>query len=303
MLEPDRQHDRQRDAVVPIRVGVAGFDYKDWYGTVYPLKPRGFDPLRYLAAFVDVLEINSSFYGPPLETTSTKWMQRIDDVRDFRFTAKLWRRFTHERKEPWTRAEADQVRAGFGPMMEAGRLDAVLLQFPWSFKNVEASREWVADVAHEFRELPLVIEVRHESWNDPSFYRWLNDVGIGFTNIDQPLFSRSIKPSGRATSHHGYIRVHGRNYMDWFRKNAGRDARYNYLYKPADLKKWVERTEAVAEQPTTSDVAVIFNNHYRGQAVTNALQFKSIGLGEKVPAPAMLVETYPKELKKYAFPV
>ena len=286
---------------VPIRVGVAGFDYKDWYGTVYPAsKPKGFDPIRYLARFIDVIEINTSFYGPPSATTAERWVDRVADIPDFNFTAKLWQRFTHERKTPWTRAEADQVRAGFDPIMDAGRLDAVLLQFPWSFKNTEASREWIGDVIQEFAGYPLVAEVRHETWNDPDFYQWLLENGVGFVNIDQPLFSKSIKPSERSTSHHGYVRVHGRNYQDWFRKDAGRDARYNYLYKPADLTKWVARTEAVAEHPETSEVSVIFNNHYRGQAVTNALQFKSIGLGEKVPAPSILMESYPSQLRKFA---
>ena len=63
------------------------------------------------------------------------------------------------------------------------------------------------------------------------------------------------------------------------------------------------RTEAVAEQEGTDEVSVVFNNHYRGQAVANALQFKSIALKEKVPAPAVLMENYPAELRKYARPV
>ena len=291
------------NSIVPIRVGVAGFDYKDWRGTVYPAKwPRGFDPLRYLADYIDVMEINSSFYGPPTESTTRKWLARVRDVPDFHFTAKLWKRFTHERKEPWTRDEADLVHAGLAPMMEHGKLDALLLQFPWSFKNNEASMEWLGDIVNEFSEFPLVVEVRHETWNNPSFYQWLTDNGAGFVNIDQPLFSKSIKPSATTTAHHGYVRVHGRNYKDWFRKDAGRDARYNYLYEPKELKKWVKRTEDVAEQPATSEVSVVFNNHYKGQAVTNAIQFKSIAMKEKVPAPVQLMETFREALARYAVP-
>jgi uncharacterized protein YecE (DUF72 family) len=290
--------------IVPIRIGVAGCDYRDWYGTVYPIdKPsKKFDALRFLASYVDVMEINSSFYGPPTKQTTTGWIERVADVPDFHFTAKLWKRFTHERKATWTRKEARQVHDGLTPMLNAGKLDAVLLQFPWSFKRDDANREWLEDAAQEFKEYPLVVEVRHESWNNPDFYTWLNERGIGFVNIDQPLFSKSIKPGDHATSNHGYIRVHGRNYQDWFRKDAGRDARYNYLYEPADLRKWVKRTAAVAEQTDVEEVSVIFNNHYKGKAVTNALQFKSIALKEKVAAPKTLMEEYPDALKRYAKP-
>ena len=198
----------------PIHVGVAGWDYADWNGVVYPKpKPRGFDPVRYLAGYLDLIEINSTFYRPPRSEVAKKWAARVRDLDHFRYTAKLWRRFTHERDEAWTLGEVRSVRDGFDPLHEAGKLGAVLIQFPWSFKNDEASREWLADLVKAFRKYPLVVEVRHESWNEPEFYAWLGERGVGFVNIDQPLFSRSIKPSARSTSRVGYMRVHGRNYQ------------------------------------------------------------------------------------------
>lgn len=208
--------------VSPIRVGVAGWDYRDWKGVVYPKpRPRGFDPIRYLAAYLDLIEINSTFYRPPRPEVAARWAEWVEGLDDFRFTAKLWRRFTHERKKAWTIAEVRKLRDGFDPLYEAGRLEAVLIQFPWSFKNVEASREWLSDLVGAFRKYPLVVEVRHESWNQAEFYAWLGERGVGFVNIDQPLFSKSIRPSARSTSRMGYIRVHGRNYQDWWRKDAG----------------------------------------------------------------------------------
>src|SRR5512146_2162201 len=149
-----------------VRVGVAGWDYPDWAGVVYPGEAtRDFDRMRYLAGFVDLIEINSSFYGPPRARTAENWLKRVGDLRDFRFTAKLWRRFTHERAEAWTSGDVADVRAGFDPLAEAGRLDAVLVQFPMSFKNGEAEREWLADLVRTFHQYPLVVEVRHASWN------------------------------------------------------------------------------------------------------------------------------------------
>ena len=103
---------------------------------------------------------------------------------------------------------------------EAGRLGAVLVQFPWSFRNEPASRDLVDALVTAFEGFPLVLEVRHASWNEPSYYAELVERGLGFVNIDQPLFKNSIAPSARATSPVGYVRVHGRNYREWFRRKG-----------------------------------------------------------------------------------
>ena len=286
-----------------IRYGPAGFQYKDWEGIVYPApKPKKFDPLAYLAHYFDTVEINSTFYGPARPKTVDSWLRRVEHNPDFRFTAKLYQRFTHHRKTAWTRAEVADVRAGMDPLHEDGRLGALLLQFPWSFRRTEENREWLADVVKTFREYPLVLEVRHATWNVPAFFEELAERGIGFVNIDQPLFKNSIKPSAVATSHVGYVRVHGRNYKDWFRENAGRDARYDYLYPPDELKPWAERTKELAEEPATEDVFVVTNNHYRGKAVANALMLQSMVEGKKQPAPPSLLAEYGDALKAYATP-
>lgn len=279
----------------PIRVGTAGWDYDDWKGVVYPKpRPRGFDPLRFLAGYLDLIEINSTFYRPPSADVARKWVARVTDCADFRFTAKLWRRFTHQRREAWTTAEVEEARRGLDVLHDSGRLDAVLVQFPWSFRNDEANRAWLDDLASTFPDYRLVIEVRHESWNVPAFYAWLAESGIGFVNVDQPLFRSSIKPSARVTAATAYIRVHGRNYSDWFRKDAGRDARYDYLYERDELKPWVRRAQDVAQHVTSASVDVVFNNHYKGKAVVNALQFRSLLEGRRQDAPAPLLETYPE---------
>ena len=284
--------------VAPIRVGVAGWDYRDWKGPFYPARsPKGFDPLGFTARYVDLIEINSTFYRPPEPDWARRWRDRARAgaaSHSFRFTVKLWQRFTHQRKEAWTRDELKQFRDGVAPLHRSKMLGALLAQFPWSFRNSDENREWLEDVHRAFASYPLVVEVRHESWNVPEFYEWLTEQGIGFVNVDQPLFSKSIKPSARSTSHVGYVRVHGRNYRDWFRKAAGRDERYDYLYTPAELEPWVERTQAVAAQPGTEEVDVVFNNHYKAQAVVNALQFESMP-DRDVQAPERLFDPYGAE--------
>jgi uncharacterized protein YecE (DUF72 family) len=284
-----------------IRVGPAGWSYKDWDGIVYPRpKPRGFDPLAYLAGYFDTIEINSTYYRPASAETAASWAGRVARNRRFRFAVKLWARFTHERDTAFTRTDVRAVSEALDPLAQAHRLGAVLMQFPWSFRRTDENRAWLDDVTRAFRAFPLVLEVRHESWNVPEFYEELVERDIGFVNIDQPLFRHSIKPSARATGRVGYVRVHGRNYGDWFRKNAGVDARYDYLYKPEELQPWAARTVEVAK--STRETFAITNNHYRGQAVVNGLQLKAMLDDREVRAPPPLVETYSEELASYAAP-
>lgn len=273
--------------------------YKDWEGVVYPSpKPKGFDPLAYIARYFSTIEINSTYYGSPLPATADKWVARVEPFPNFRFTAKLWKRFTHERKTAWTRAEVKEACVPMDRLLRAGKLGALLMQFPWSFRRTDENREWLDDLARTFRRFPLVLEVRHESWNTPEFFAELAERGIGFVNIDQPLFKKSIKPSATVTSPVGYIRVHGRNYKDWFRKNAGVEARYDYLYSRKELEPWVERAKEVAAN--SEDAYVVTNNHYKGKAVANAAMLKA--LVEKKPAavPPTLMKAYPKALRGLA---
>lgn len=283
-----------------IRVGPAGWSYDDWKGVVYPKPaPKKFDPLGYLAHFFDALEVNSTFYRSQPAKVTRSWASRVAHNPEFRFTAKLHRRFTHERDSAWTKDEVKEAREGLDALMDEDRLGAVLIQFPWSFKRGETEQEWLRDLLETFRGLPLVVEVRHESWNTADFFAELEDRGVGFVNVDQPLFRNSIKPSARTTSHVGYIRVHGRNWKDWFRKNAGRDARYDYLYTPKELKPWAERALELAADEKTREVYVVTNNHFRGQAVANGLQLRAMVEAHPVLVPPPLVEAFPDALRPF----
>jgi len=285
-----------------IRVGVAGWDYDDWWGPVYPGAARkGFDALAYLAGYFDAVEVNSSFYRPLPAKVARSWAKRVGHLPDFRFTAKAWRRFTHDR-EAFSAEEARLAREAPDALAEEGRLGAVLLQFPWSFKRDEASREWLRDVASAFAGLPLVLEVRHASWNVAETYRELSEQGVGFVNVDQPLFRNSLRPSALATASVGYVRIHGRNYHDWFRSDAGRDERYDYLYSAGELEPWSERARAIAQLPGVRDVYVITNNHFGGQEVANAAMLRAMLEGKKARVPPPLFERFRAELSEWAEP-
>ena len=275
-----------------IRIGPAGWSYKDWEGMVYPQKPgKAFDPLEYLARFFNTIEINSSFYRPPLPSTTKSWASRVAGNKEFSFTAKLYRVFTHERGKATKQDEKD-FRKGMDVLVKAGKLGSLLLQFPWSFKNNADERIYLAKLIERFSAYPLVLEVRHTSWNNEEVYEWLEERGVGVCNIDQPVFKKSIRPAALATSPVGYVRLHGRNYQNWFREKAPRDERYNYLYSLDELDPWLVRIKQVAKN--TRETYVITNNHFRGQAVVNAVEIKAALEEKPVPAPQPLFEHYPR---------
>jgi len=283
-----------------IYIGAAGWSYPDWEGVVYPSpRPRGKTELAYLANFLDAVEVNTSFYRPPAAAMAERWVKQVAEKPGFLFTAKLWQRFTHERERGWTAAEVEQFKSGIRPLREANRFGALLMQFPWSFRADGANRDWLSRLAEVFGEFPCVLEVRHASWDSPESREFLRRAGLNFCNIDQPPSRSSIGPTSVATGPVAYYRFHGRNAQAWFARDAGRDERYNYLYSDDELAPWAEKIAAMAAE--VQRLFVMNNNHYRGQAVVNALQLKSSLSGKKVRVPELLAEQYPA-LKEIAAP-
>jgi uncharacterized protein YecE (DUF72 family) len=281
-----------------ILIGPAGWSYTDWEGIVYPRhKPRGFHEAAYLAQFLDTIEINTSFYSPPRPQVVKTWVARIAFNPNFKFTAKLWKRFTHERNA--NLQDEKMFKQGLAPLVTEGRLGALLLQFPWSFKNTPENHEYLSGLIMQFMEYPLVLEVRHSSWNEPEVFEWLAGLGVGFCNIDQPVIGCSIAPSARATAPVGYVRLHGRNYEQWFTSNDHAELRYNYLYTQDELKPWAARIQSIAQRAEVT--FVITNNHFQGKAIANALQLISLLRNQPVRVPETLKEFYP-ELEKISAP-
>ena len=282
-------------------IGPAGWSYQDWRGIVYPSGAgRRFDPLAYLSGFFDVVEINSSFYRPPPGQWTRSWARRVEENPRFRFTAKLWRRFTHERETAPSADDIRQVREGLDALAEEERLLAVLIQFPWSFRNEPEARKWLTNVVETFGDYPLVVEVRHKSWDDPEALDWLRERKVGLAAIDQPLHEGSLGPVVRRTGPVAYFRFHGRNYESWFAEGRPSHERYDYLYDREELDPWVEEIRAALADPQLAAVIAITNNHYRGQGAVNALQLKAWVSGSRVPVPEPLREAYAEALVEVA---
>jgi uncharacterized protein YecE (DUF72 family) len=334
--------ERNVSSVCDIRVGPAGWSYPDWSGYVYPSpRPKGFHEATYLAEFFDTIEINSSFYSPLQPGHAHQWLERVAANPRFLFTAKMWQKFTHETifdaqsgTPPPIRSSSSKlsrmasgstgapaadderaVRAGFDVLRNAGKLGAVLLQFPFSFHRTSETQAYLAAILKRFADYPLAVEVRHDSWDDPEILALLGEHHTAFCNIDQPIIGNSLlpretqSPQQSATRSHpqkeglaapiGYIRFHGRRYDTWFSDDPTipRHERYNYLYSTEELAPWAGRIRTASAQ--TRMVFAITNNHYLGKGIVNALQLISMLKGVKVNVPEPLRQHYP-ELEKIA---
>jgi uncharacterized protein YecE (DUF72 family) len=274
-----------------VYVGPAGWSYDDWNGIVYPEpKPKGFRAPQYLAQYFNTIELNTTFYRPCNPGYCRRWVKDVEEHPGFLYTAKLWQRFTHEREEPWLRKEVQVFRDGIAPLVEAERLGALLMQFPWSFRYNRSSEEYLRTLVDEFRDLPLVLEVRSRGWIQDRALEFIGSLGVGFCNVDQPQFRSNIPLTSYALGSPGYLRLHGRNAEAWFDREAGRDERYDYLYTDPELDEIQSALEDIAER--VERMFVIANNHYRGQAVAAGLSVVRRLTGEDPGAPGRVGELY-----------
>ena len=303
--------DREPSGTTSIRIGTAGWSYKDWEGIFYPpgMQRRKVHPLEYLARFFDTAEINTSFYGPLKPELGKLWSKRVAAINPkFLFTAKLYKAFTHSPiavMEPTSAAtirptDEDEVktREGLDSLANEGKLGALLIQFPVSFKNTSLNREYLERLLRQFIEYPRVVEVRDSSWDNAETLAEFARQNVAFCNIDQPVMGKSLAPTEHVTAPIAYVRLHGRNYDQWF-DSDNRNDRYNYLYKERELEGWKERIKNVAHKAQTT--YVITNNHFESKAGVNAIELKSMISGKRVPAPPTLIRKYP-ELRKFADP-
>ncbi len=284
-----------------IYVGTAGWSYKDWDGIVYPAQiKKSQHPVEYMARYLDVLEINTSFYGHIKPEWGKLWCKMARGVNPgFQFTAKLNRAFTHSPVAVVESTSAETIRAtpedeqmakdGLESIAMEGMLGAVLVQFPISYKNTYANREYVDTVIEKFKAFPLAIEVRHNSWTNEGTLRYFAKKQVAFCNIDQPEIGNAVLPSEHVTAAVGYVRLHGRNYEQWFDSDSRND-RYNYLYTDPELRSWKTRIDVIAQK--AQKTFVIANNHFEGKAAVNALQLKHLLTGRSVHVPDILVERY-----------
>jgi uncharacterized protein YecE (DUF72 family) len=280
--------------------GTAGWSFDDWTGPFYPPSAAK-KPLAWYSDWFDCAEVNATFYRPPEPRLAAGWVKQVEGKR-FVFPVKVSQELTHDPKarvaragaasvEEWGRAEARSFLAGVAPLEAAKRLGPLLLQFPWSFRNSAAARDRIARLAEWFEGKPLVVELRHASWDRDEARGWLRELGLGWVNVDQPALKDCIGPGEHATSDVAYVRLHGRRKDVWFSRDIEPHERYDYLYTKEELEPWAERVKRMMARAKT--LYVIGNNHYRGKAPANTLQLKAMVSGKKVAVPETLLAAYP----------
>jgi len=254
--------------------------------------------LEYLSRYFDAVEINTSFYQPIRPEIARLWLSKVSQNPRFAFTAKLQRRFTHDRV--LESAEVAAFKEGLHPILKAGRLGCVLMQFPWTFRYTEENREYFIRLRRAFHEFQLVAEMRHSSWMYEEALGTLIDYRVGFCNIDQAEYTKAMPPTGFLTSPTGYVRLHGRNPQDW-KQEFGRperpQARHDYLYTPDELREWQPRIANLAN--LADNTFVFLNNDIGGKAVVNALQLSSMLGDTRERAPSDLIRSFPLELDDF----
>src|SRR3954468_4323745 len=313
-----------------LRVGTSGWNYPSgkgtWNGIFYPPsrgRAKNFDELSFYAEHFDTVEVNSTFYGQPRAEVARAWASRTPD--GFEFSVKLYQKFTHPRMftarvergipdeavEPAlldalarpNDADLDAFRRGIDPLASSGRLGALLAQFPASFKDSPASRDYLTGLLRAFAGYPIAVELRQKTWSDAigDTLALLNTHRAAWVQIDEPKFRFSIRQNylPNVTSFY-YMRLHGRNAAQWWRHDKSED-RYNYLYSGAELQEFADI--AGAARALVKRSYLYTNNHFSSNAVVNAVMLKA-QLGEPIEGeyPEALVKAYPELQEALAMP-
>lgn len=307
-----------------VRVGTSGWSYPSgrgtWNGIFYPIAPgaprsgrkapthtvggaskKGFDELAFYAEHFDTVEVNSSFYGVPSPQTARRWAERTPP--GFEFSLKLYQKFTHPEMfhkatgaDPADigRADVDDFRRAIDPLAEAGKLGALLAQFPPSFKNDANARGYLEWLLEAFRGYPIAVELRHRSFSDDpvSTLALLGEHGAAWAQIDEPKFRFSLRQDLLPNvSTFYYMRLHGRNAAQWWKHEKSED-RYDYLYSKEELEPFADAAETASRE--VKKAYLYANNHFSAKSVANAAMLKQ-QLKQPLEGsyPEAFVERYP----------
>jgi uncharacterized protein YecE (DUF72 family) len=262
-----------------ILVGTSGYSYTEWVGPVYPQGTTQKDFLSLYSGLFSTVELNFTYYSMPKAANLTKML--VDGGPDLTFAIKAHQTLTHKIESDNWKTEAQKYREAIEPVLQAGRLEAVLFQFPYSFHYTNENRRYLRDVLSCFQGVPLAVEFRVGDWYNSKLIEGMRKQGAALVSLDMPDLEKLPPPLDVVTASFSYIRMHGRNAGAWW--GSDEVARYDYLYNDKELEAWVDRIQRIIVQ--ADKILVYFNNHARGQAVKNAQTLTAIlkkaGLGGK----------------------
>jgi uncharacterized protein YecE (DUF72 family) len=293
-----------------IRIGTAGWTDKTLLpaGLFYPAgieTPE--DRLRYYASRFPLVEIDSSYYGLPVRRNSELWAARTPD--GFKFDIKAYALMTGHPTEvarlPRALREAlpasaanqkrvyprdlapeiyDEVwsifRDAVQPLVDAGKLGSVLLQYPQWFMPGTSARSALLEARDRLDGIPCTIEFRNRAWFDQRgrdhTLKFLTDYALPYVIVDEPQgLPNSVPPISAVTAPSlAIVRFHGRRDDMWNRRGVSVADKYRYLYDRDELASWVPRVLDVAEK--AEETHIVFNNCYANYGTTNALEMSAM---------------------------
>jgi len=282
-----------------IRIGTAGWTDKTLIASGwYP--PEADTPekrLRYYARQFPLVEVDSTYYAMPAETTAATWVARTP--AEFTFNIKAFSLFTQHPTpvkamptdlreaagksgkdrvylkdvDPAVADEAwDRFFAALEPLREAAKLGAILLQFPPWFPISRANKDYIVASAERAAPRRVCVEFRNRTWmtpdNQKETLKFLSDHQLPYVCVDMPQgYPSSIPPVLAVTSDLALVRMHGHS-DKWESKSI--QERFGYRYSDDELTEWSGNVRRLAEDAAETDV--VFNNCYRDYAQVNARQ-------------------------------
>lgn len=252
-----------------IRIGTSGYSYDDWVGPYYPPGLNKSDWLAFYAREFDATELNFSYYRQPNPWMLERIAAKVPPA--FLFTIKAFQGLTHSRED--NEGEFEIFREALRPLLDQEKFGCILAQFPYSFHARPENRDYLKLLRERFGDLPVVVELRNRAWLSPETFAFLRENQLGFCCVDEPRLKGLLPPIAESTAPVAYVRFHGRNAAKWWRHDQPWE-RYDYTYSEEELAEWVPKIQSLEERSETT--FLFANNHWQGQAVDTARQFKML---------------------------
>ncbi len=290
-----------------IRVGTASWsDHEPFFPDEYNRASMKTQRISYYAQYFSMVEVDSTFYALQPARNFSLWVDRtpVDFVFDVKAYGELTWHHRDDNGAPIT-PHADTF-AKFSTMIEpartAGKLGALLFQFPPWFTYSAERVEYFATVREMLPKDTIAVEFRHRSWVEGSNAEKTRDAlaesRLAYCAVDEPqIGSGSVPPIVMVTDpKFSMVRFHGRNARTWYGKSlkSSRD-RFDYLYSLAELTPWADRIRRIAERVDSGQVHVVTNNNASNYSIINALELQSL-LGQPLGKGAVLPEVVQQAL-------
>ena len=260
-----------------VRVGTSGYGYLEWVGKVYPAGTAREDFIARYAHSFRTVELNDSAYEMPTAAGLAALAEKSGPALSF--AVKAHESLTHRIESGSWKAKAREFVEALGPLQEAGRLEAVLLQFPPAFGYGVDERRYLDALISSLcgshqggspgGNLQLAVEFGDPSWYNNRVFDALRSRSVAVASVDLPELGGLPPVIDLVTAPLAYIRLHGRNARAWWGSDSA--SRYDYLYTESELHAWVERVRGMTTR--AQKVLVYFNNYRNGQSAANAEAF------------------------------